>query len=103
MDTLIMADNFLTQLLTNMQSQLERLEEKVDTSNRLANQAKDRAEDIDKRVANLESQVSGSIEKKDMPASPFNNPKVVNIGFFLALAILLIVGAVVGVDIRSIL
>lgn len=88
MDSIIMADNFLTQLLTNMQSQLERLDEKIDENHK----------DLSRRVSRLES---GRVEKKDLPASPLHNPKVVNILFFVAMTIFLIVAAVLGIDIRG--
>ena len=92
MDT-IMADNFLKELLTNMQGQLNRLEEKVDKNHR----------ELSKRVNTIEDSVSDDIKKKDLPASPLQNPKVVQILFFVALTVLLLVAAVVGVDIGGLI
>lgn len=90
MDALVMADNFLTQLLTNMQSQLERLDEKIDENHK----------DLSRRVSRLESH---RLEKRDMPSSPLHNPKVVSILFYVALTALLLVAAFVGIDIKALL
>lgn len=83
-----MADNFLTQLLTNMQSQLERLDEKIDENHK----------DLSRRVSKLENH---RVEKKDMPASPLHNPKVISILVYVALTVFLIVAAILGIDIRE--
>lgn len=106
----IMADNYLTQLLTNMQSQLNRLEEKVDASNsiskeaiELSREAKDKSKEVSSRLSTFENNFPGKLEKKDMPTSPLQNQKVVMTLFYLALSILLIVAAAVGLDVKAFL